>query len=172
MPSNSKQATIRSYTITDVGTGEILSEKTWFGKNLNGSGFCMVYTDETARLIERVTEPTVLRIFFYLAMGQDYGTDGKPFGMVCTKREVQTKLKLAKTSVINAFNWLKENAIIHERAYHGSSEFMVNPRYVTVGKDKDFRQAEWLRRWEVSGVFIRGHRKGTKASSSSKSKAS
>lgn len=172
MPSNSKQSTIRSYTITDVGTGEILSERTWYGGYSNSGGFCMVYTDETARLIERVTEPTILRIFFYLAMGQDYGTDGRPFGMVTTKREIQDRLKVAKTSVINAFNWLKENAVIHERDYHGSSEFMINPRYVTVGKDRELRQREWLHRWEVSGVFIRGHRKGTKVSSLSKPKAS
>ena len=172
MPQNSKRSTLRSYTITDVDTGEILSEKTWFGGNTNGGGFCMVYTEETARLIERVTEPTILRIFFYLAMGQDYGTDGKPFGMICTKREVQEKLKVAKTSVINAFNWLKENAVIHESSYHGVSEFMVNPRYVTVGKDKDYRQKEWLRRWEISGVFIRGFRKGTKVGSASPSKVS
>lgn len=105
-------------------------------------------------------------------MGQDYGTDGKPFGMICTKREVQEKLKVSKSSVINAFNWLKENAVIHESSYHGVSEFMVNPRYVTVGKDKEYRQKEWLRRWEVSGVFIRGFRKGTKVGAASPSKVS
>lgn len=129
----------------------------------------MVYTDDTARLIERITEPTILRVFFYLAMGQDYGTDGRPFGKICTKREVQDSLHMSERSTIRAFNYLKENAIIHERAYHNSSEFMVNPRYVTIGKDKQFRDNEWRRRWEVSGVFIPGYRKGTKASRKSTS---
>lgn len=165
LPSNSKRSTVRSYTIVDADTGEVLSEKTWYGFNMNGGGFCMVYTEETAKLIERVTEPTILRIFFYLAMGQDYGTDGRPFGMIATKREIQDRLKLSKPSVINAFNWLKENAVIHERSYHNSSEFMVNPRYVTVGKDREFRMREWARRWEISGVFIRGFRRGTKQQS-------
>lgn len=171
LPSNSKRSTVRNYTIMDAGTGEVISEKTWYGSNMNGGGFCMIYTDETARLIERVTEPTILRVFFYVAMGQDYGTDGRPFGMVATKREIQNNLKLSERSVISAFNWLKENAVIHERSFHNSSEFMVNPRYVTVGKDKEFRMQEWARRWEVSGVFIRGYRKGTKQQSAVKSKS-
>lgn len=171
MPQNSKRSTVRNYTIMDVGTGEVIAEKTWYGSGQNGGGFCMVYTEETAKLIERVTEPTVLRVFFYLAMGQDYGTDGRPFGMIATKREIQERLKLSKPSVINAFNWLKENAVIHERSYHNSSEFMVNPRYVTVGKDREFRMREWARRWEISGVFIRGFRRGTKQQTTVKPKS-
>lgn len=163
LPSNSKHSTVKSYLVMDSGTGEVISEKTWYGGKSNGGGFCMVYTEETARLIERVTEPTVLRVFFYLSMGQDYGTDGRPFGMVTTKREVQNRLNISERSTINAFNWLKENAVVHERSYHGTSEFMVNPRYVTVGKDKSFREQEWAKRWEVSGIFIPGYRRGTKA---------
>lgn len=169
MPSNSKRSTVKNLTILDADTGEVVSEKTWYGNPQNGGGFCMVYTEDTARLIERVTEPTILRVFFYIAMGQDYGTDGRPFGMIATKREIQTSLNMSKSSTINAFNYLKENAIIHEQAYHNSSEFMINPRYVTVGKDRQFRDNEWRRRWEISGLFIPGYRKGTKRSTARKS---
>lgn len=159
------------YTTLGVhrGTGEIVFERTAYGGCRNGSGFCMMYTEKTAELVASVRELSTLRVFMLLAMGQDYGTDGRPFGMVTTKREVQQRLRISERSCIRAFNWLKEQAIIHERPYHGTYEFMVNPAYVTVGRDKDKRMSEWVERWRQSGLFLPGARRGTKSFSPSKS---
>jgi len=37
--------------------------------------------------------------------------------------------------------------VINECKINGCTEFMVNPLYITVGRDKKKRQKEWLRRW-------------------------
>lgn len=145
------------------GTGEVVFERTAYGGCRNGSGFILMYTEKTAELIANVREMSTLRVFMLLSMGQDYGTDGRPYGMITTKREVQQILKISERSCIRAFNWLKEQAIIHERPYHGTYEFMVNPAYVTVGRDKEKRMSEWVERWQKSGLFLPGARRGTRA---------
>ena len=73
--------------------------------------------------------------------------------MVTTKKAVQDKLGITKKTCIEAFKWLKQNFIINEYVVNGVTEYMVNPEYITVGRDKKRRMREWIRRWQGQTVL-------------------
>lgn len=140
--------TARQVTVMDYETGEILSDSFSVGSQ-NGKGFVLMYTEKVKDLIVNCPSATTLKVFMLLSIGQQF----EERGMITTKKAVQEKLGITKPTCIAAFNWLKENFIVNECKIDGHTEFMINPAYVTVGRDKKKRQAEWIRRW--SGQTIK-----------------
>lgn len=132
---------IRQITISDKDTGEILSESVSVG-NPNGRGFVLMYTEKVQSLILKCPSAATLKVFMLLSMGQQF----EERGMVTTKKAVQEKLQITKPTCLEAFKWLRENGIVLESKIDGHTEFMINPDYVTVGRDKKKRMKEWERR--------------------------
>lgn len=130
-------------TIYDEETGEIEYDGVTSGSR-NGKGFCLMYTDKVQDLILKCPSAATLKVFMLLSMGQQF----EERGMITTKKAIQDKLHITKPTCLEAFKWLKENFIVNECKIDGHTEFMVNPDYVTVGRDRKKRRAEWVRRWE------------------------
>lgn len=128
--------------IYDGESGEVFSDTTRTGSS-NGKGWSIMYNSKILELITSCTSAATLRVFMYLAAGQQF----EERGMVTTKKAVQEYLKIDKSTCLEAFKWLKENMVINECKINGCTEFMVNPKYITVGRDKKKREREWVRRW-------------------------
>lgn len=140
-------------TVIDKLTGEILYDVTKLGRrSSNGRGWVIVYTDKVTDLLLKCPSYATFKVFTLLAMGQQF----EEKGMITTKKAVQEKLEITKKTCLDAFKWLKENFIVNECKIDGYTEFMVNPNYVTVGRNRDKRMQEWIRRWDISGVKIKG----------------
>lgn len=133
---------VKQTSIYDEGTGELIREVVTRGSP-NGRGWVIVYTDKVQELLLKCNSAATLKIFMYLAVNQQF----EERGFITTKAAVQEKLGITKKTCIEGFNWLKENMIINETRVNGCTEFMVNPRYVTVGRDKKAREKEWVKRW-------------------------
>lgn len=130
--------------------GALVSTKFSKAKSSNGKGWSIMYNDKIMQLVQNCTSAATLRVFMLLATGQQF----EEKGYITTKKAVQEKLHIDKSTCLAAFKWLKENFIINEyRNEGGYTEYMVNPEYVTVGKDKKKRQREWLRRWAGQTVL-------------------
>lgn len=136
-------------TIYDEESGEVISERISSGSP-NGRGWVIVYTERVNQLIVECPSAATLKVFMLLAMGQQF----EERGMVTTKKAVQEKLGITKPTCIAAFDWLKDRMIINESRINGCTEFMVNPAYVTVGRDKKKRLKEWTRRWAGGTVRL------------------
>ena len=133
---------IKQTSIYDEGTGELVREVVTRGSP-NGRGWVIVYTENVQELLLKCNSAATLKVFMFLAVNQQF----EERGFITTKAAVQEKLGITKKTCIDAFNWLKENMVINEYRVNGCTEFMVNPRYVTVGRDKKAREKEWVRRW-------------------------
>lgn len=131
---------------TNLVTGEIIYEKTFRGSR-SGGGWVMMFTDMGMDVVAKCPSYATLRIFLYLAMGQTY--EG---GMKTTKRAVENYLGMSHRTVALAFDWLKKNFIVHEWRNNGVTDFMVNPRYVSVGKF-DERIKLWNARWDFKPFY-------------------
>ncbi len=135
--------------ITYDERGDMVSRKMFKGSR-NGKGWCMMYTDKVTDLILKCPSGATVKVFMLLAMGQQFDERG----CITTKTAVQEKLGITKPTCLAAFKWLKENFIINEYKNDGGyTEFMVNPEYVSIGKDKKKRQREWVRRWQNQTVL-------------------
>lgn len=141
---------------TNVTTGEVIFEKTVRGSR-SGSGWLMMFTDMGMEIVERCPSPTTLRVFLYLAMGQTFTG-----GLVTTKLDVERKLNISHKTCADAFKWLKSNFVIHEWRNRGCTEFMVNPRYVSVGK-LDERIKLWNSRWQAMPFYANRQRQKQKS---------
>lgn len=128
--------------------GELLSSNVFAAKKQNGSGFVISYTEKMSEFIEKNDVPSVVRIFLYLAHNQQYGVNGV-YGYRCTRKHLEQALNITRKSVYSALTKLKEDFLVNETKIDGLSEFMVNPNYVTMGRDKQDRIREWNSRWEV-----------------------
>lgn len=129
--------------------GEVLSEVTLADKKQNGSGFVISYTEEMSSFIETHSAGSVVRIFLYIAHHQQYGTNGV-YGFRCSHKFLRQVLNLDKKTVYNAMQELKDNFLVHELRVDGVSEFMVNPNYITMGREKKDRMREWNARWAAT----------------------
>lgn len=127
--------------------GELISSNTFAAKKQNGSGFVISYTEKMSEFIAKTETPSVVRIFLYLAHNQQYGTNGV-YGYRCTRKHLEQALNITRKSVYSALTKLKEDFLVNETKIDGLSEFMVNPNYVTMGRDKQERIREWNWRWE------------------------
>lgn len=131
---------------TNLETGEIIYETTYRGSR-SGSGWIMMFTDLGMEIVAKCPSSATLRVFLYLAMGQTY--DG---GIKTTKRAVEQYLGMSHRSVMKAFDWLKKNFVVHEWRNNGITDFMVNPRYVSVGKF-DERIKLWNARFDLKPFY-------------------
>lgn len=107
----------------------------------------MVFTDMGMEIVSKCPSATTLRVFLYLSMGQNFAG-----GMTTTKRAVEQYLGISHKACHQAFVWLKKNFVIHEWRNRGCTEFMVNPRYVSVG-NFDERIKLWNARWDAKPFF-------------------
>ena len=112
----------------------------------NGGGFVISYTEKMCDFIAETGVGSIVRVFLFIAHHQNYGVDGV-YGYRCTHKYLQQVLRLDRKSVYNALKYLKDKFLIHEGRFAGSTEFMVNPAYVTIGTEKKKRVAEWNKRW-------------------------
>lgn len=128
--------------------GEVIVDTVRKIRSKNGSGFVISYTAKMLEFIESTRQGSVVRLFLYLAHNQNYGTEGKTFGYRCSHKFLQQVLGLDRKSVYNAIAYLKEKFLLIETSEDGSTEFMVNPNYVTIGADKKARMRVWNERWE------------------------
>lgn len=135
-------------TIKYDDKGDVVVDTVRKIKSQNGSGFVISYTTKMTDFIASTKQGSVVRLFLYLAHNQQYGTDGKTFGYRCSHKFLQQILGLDKKSVYNAVTYLKEKFLVIESRIDGTSEFMVNPNYVTIGTDKKTRMRVWNERWE------------------------
>lgn len=145
--------TMRQVVSFDEETGEIYSDSTSPAGSQNGKGFVLMYTEKVQELIVKCPSATTLKVFMLLSMGQQF----EERGVITTKKAVQEKLGITKPTCLEAFKWLKEHWIINEYRVDGHTEFMVNPEYVTVGRDKKKRIAEWRRRWMKEPIPIQAN---------------
>lgn len=143
-------------TIVYDESGEVYSDKTTSGST-NGRGFILMYTERVQKLILECPSATTLKVFMLLSMGQQF----EERGMITTKKAVQEKLGITKPTCLAAFDWLKDHMIINESKVNGCTEFMVNPAYVTVGRDKKKREKEWIRRWAGGTITMLPDEKDT-----------
>lgn len=105
------------------------------------------YTEKMSEFIEKTSVPSVVRIFLYLSHKQQYGANGV-YGYRCTRKHLEQALNIDRKSVYSALMTLKNDFLVQETKVDGLSEFMVNPNYVTMGRDKQARIREWNLRWE------------------------
>jgi len=131
---------------TNLVTGEIIYEKSFRGSR-SGGGWIMMFTDLGMEIVEKCPSPTTLRVFLYLSMGQTFTG-----GMSTTKLDVERKLGISHKACADAFRWLKHQFIIHEWRSRGCTDFMVNPRYVSVGRF-DERIKLWNARWDYKPMY-------------------
>lgn len=130
---------VKQVTVYDEETGEVVNDLVTRGSP-NGRGWVIMYTARTLELMQQCTGST-FKVFGYLACGQQF----EERGVITTKKAVQDYLGMTKKTVLDAFKWLKEHHVISEVSHNGVSEFIVNPDYVTIGRDKKKRQKAWVK---------------------------
>lgn len=138
---------VRMQTILTDRNGEIVADHTAPLKSSNGSGFVISYTEKMSDFIASTRAGSVVRVFVYLAHHQSYASDGETFGFRCSHKYLQTVLGLDRSTLWDALKFLKDKFLVHVGKFNGQYEFMVNPNYVTIGRDKASRVVEWNRRW-------------------------
>lgn len=131
-------------------TGEILKDITFKEVSKNGKGFILVFTEKVEKLMIECPSAATFKIFMLIALNQQF----EEHGYITTKKAVQEKLGITKQTCLAGFKWLKENFIVNEYKVNGYTEFMVNPMFVTIGRDKKKRMAEWSRRWANSTIQV------------------
>ena len=146
---NNTPRVVSKQTIGYDENGEIVFDMTRKPFRANGSGFVVSYTDKVCELLTKIKTGSILRVFFFIAHHQQYGTDGRQFGYRCSHKFIGESLGLERSVVWDALKFLRENYLVLESKVEGFSEFMVNPNYITIGGNKKERLKEWSRRWEV-----------------------
>lgn len=136
------------HTILTDKNGEVVVEHLKQIKSSNGGGFVISYTEKMCDFIASCKTGSVVRVFVYLAHHQGYATDGETFGYRCSHKYLQTVLGIDRSTLWDALKYLKEKFLVHVAHINGQYEFMVNPNYVTIGRDKATRINEWNKRWD------------------------
>ena len=139
---------VKSVSVTDADTGEVIKSSETRQVSQNGSGFVISYTEKMCEFLQKVTQGSIVRLFLYIAHHQNYGTDGI-YGFRCTHRHLREALNMNRKTIYEGLQYLCDNYLIVENRFCGSPEFMVNPDYVTIGTDKKARQREWSERWKM-----------------------
>ena len=109
----------------------------------------------TLRTINEAPNDFTIKIFLYLAVNQPQ--DGI-YGYKIDKSQLQSDLKLGKSTFFNALHWLKENLVVNELKLLYESDFMVNPYIVMNNGNRDARIAEWSRRVKLEDAKIKKNR--------------
>lgn len=130
------------------------------GLSQNGSGFVISYTGKMCEFLQKCSAGSHVRLFVYLAHNQGYGDNGV-YGYRCDRKYLMALLKIDRKTLYNALKYLQDNVLILETRVDGQSEFMVNPNYVTIGRDKRARMAEWNNRWLRHWKEVHSQSKGS-----------
>lgn len=138
---------LRRQTIITDQNGEVISQTESLVAKRNGSGFVISYTSKMCDFLKKCRAGSVVRVFVFLAHNQSYANDGETFGFRCSHKYLQETLGIDRSTLWDALKFLKENFYVHVGKVNGHTEFMVNPQYVTIGRDKQMRIREWNRRW-------------------------
>lgn len=144
-PDMNRVVSVGTYGIDENGevVYDILKRR---GQTENGSGFVISYTEQMTDFIVKTRVSSVVRVFVYLAHNQQYANSGQ-FGYRCSRKHLEDVLQLDRKSVYSSLKFLEEQFLVLETRINGQSEFMVNPKYVTIGKSRREREVEWSRRW-------------------------
>lgn len=135
-----------SYGVDEHGeiVYDVLSRPTYE----NGSGFVISYTAKMTDFIVKEHAGAVVRVFLFLAHNQTFADSNTgQFGFRCTRKHIAQVLDLDPKSVYNVLKFLQDEFLVVETRVNGAFEYMVNPNYVTIGRSKKEREAEWSRRW-------------------------
>ena len=116
------------------------------GLSQNGSGFVISYTEKMCEFLRKCSTGSHVRLFVYLAHNQGYGDNGV-FGYRCDRKFLMAVLGIDRKTLYRALQYLEQEVLVLESRIDGQSEFMVNPNYVTIGRDKKARMAVWNNRW-------------------------
>ena len=116
------------------------------GLSQNGCGFVLSYTAKMCEFLQKCSAGSHVRLFVYLAHNQGYGDNGI-YGYRCDRKYLMAILGIDRKTLYRALQYLQDNILILETKVDGQSEFMVNPNYVTIGRDKRARMTEWNNRW-------------------------
>lgn len=127
--------------------GKAIKDIVYRPKSQNGSGFVISYTEKMIEFVKKYDSPNVVRMFMYFAHNQQYGDNGV-YGFQCARKHLEDALNITRKTVYNTLQILRSDFLVLETKVNGLSEFMVNPNYITIGKNKDARIREWNRRWE------------------------
>ena len=127
--------------------GEVITDCVFRSRSQNGSGFVISYTEKMLEFVEKHSSASVVRMFMYFAHNQKFGDDGI-YGYRCSRKHLETILGVDRKTVYNALQVLKSEFLVIETKVDGVSEFMVNPNYITIGRNKGDRIREWNLRWE------------------------
>ena len=116
------------------------------GLSQNGSGFVISYTEKMCEFLRKCSTGSHVRLFVYLAHNQGYGDNGV-YGYRCDRKFLMAVLDIDRKTLYRALQYLEQEVLVLESRIGGQSEFMVNPNYVTIGRDKKARMAVWNNRW-------------------------
>ena len=130
-------STGKQVRIFDGNTGEVFKESISFGSQ-NGEGWIIMYRDTIKSLIHNAPDFSTMKVFLTLATNQEFET-----GINTTKQAVADELNISYVSTMKAFKWLKENNYVKERKVHGQTQFLLNPRVTTCGKNRKAKIALW-----------------------------
>jgi DNA-binding transcriptional ArsR family regulator len=98
----------------------------------------IVYSKTYKNLLLENTSPSVLRVFGLLMTMQEFDN-----GIKITKKAIADILKISYDSVMVALKWLKENGYVKEHKVNGITEFLLNPKVTTCGKNRKAKLALW-----------------------------
>lgn len=130
------------------------------GLSQNGSGFVISYTGKMCEFLQKCAAGSHVRLFVYLAHNQGYGDNGV-YGYRCDRKYLMALLKIDRKTLYNALKYLQDSVLVLETRIDGQSEFMVNPNYVTIGRDKRARMTEWNNRWIQHWKEVHSQSKGS-----------
>lgn len=116
------------------------------GLSQNGSGFVISYTEKMCEFLRKCSTGSHVRLFVYLAHNQGYGDNGV-YGYRCDRKHLMVTLGIDRKTLYSALKYLEQEVLVLESRIDGQSEFMVNPNYVTIGRDKKTRMSVWNNRW-------------------------
>lgn len=127
----------KQVTVFDSETGEIFSDSTNYGSQ-NGENWVIWYRSALSTLAEIAPDFSTLKVFLKLASKQEFET-----GINTTKQALADELKISYVSVMKAFKWLKENDYVKERKVNGQTQFLLNPKVTTCGRNRKAKIELW-----------------------------
>ena len=126
----------KQVTIFDAETGEVIKDAVTFGSQ-NGEGWFIMYRKSLEDLT--INAPfAALKVFLNLASKQEFED-----GINTTKQAVADSLKISYDNVMRGFKWLKENNYVKERKVNGQTQFLLNPRVTSCGKNRNAKIKLW-----------------------------
>lgn len=140
-----RRTIVRKVTQGIDENGEVVYETSSAVRPKNKGGFVMVYSQKVTEFIKKCSQPSVIRVFIYIAMNQHHELGG----FRASRKHISEALGIDRRSVFNALEYLIDKNIVNEIHVCGQLEYMVNPDYVTVGADRVKRERMWKQRWEI-----------------------